>query len=84
MYPDDLIILGEEISKRLIDKLLMDLRVATNPHLEPREAEKFYKELMDRRRILWGPMEHGGTLDKQALDMLKAQLQNTSQAIKVK
>lgn len=76
--------MGEEITKRLIDKLLMDLRVATNPHLEAKEAKAFLQELLDRRRAIWGPDERSEKFDKDALDMLKAQLKNNSKAIKVK
>lgn len=62
----------------------MDVRVATNPHLEESQAKAFLQDLLDRRRQLWGPDEHGGTLDKDALDLLKAQLKNNSKGIQVK
>jgi hypothetical protein len=62
----------------------MDLRISTNPHLDPKEAEKFLNQLMDRRRSLWGPAVSDAPLDKAALEMLKGQLKNNSKAIKVK
>lgn len=77
-------ILGEQITKRLINKILMDLRIATNPHLQEPEAKKLVDELMAQRRALWGPAEHGGTLDKSTLDMLKDRLKKNSNSIKVK
>lgn len=76
--------LGEEITKRLVDKLLMELRIATNPHLEQDEAKKLLQELLDRRRELYGPDEHGEELDKEALDALKQQIQNNSKLLKAK
>lgn len=77
-------ILGENITKRLVDRLIMDLRISTNPHLEGREATKFVEELLDRRRAIWGVEEHTASLDKEALEMIKRQLKNNSKAIKVK
>lgn len=77
-------ILGENITKRLVDRIIMDLRISTNPHLDGREATKFVEELMERRRSIWGVEEHGGALDKETLEMLKLQLKNNSKAIKVK
>lgn len=62
----------------------MDLRVSTNPHLEPIDAKAFLEELLDRRKALWGPDVHGGSIDTAALDLLKSQLKNNSKAIKVK
>lgn len=76
--------MGEEIAKRLIDDLLMQLRISTNPHLEPAKAEEFLKDLLDRRRAIWGPMEHNDKFDKEAFDALKQTLQNESKSIKVK
>lgn len=77
-------ILGENITKRLVDRLIMDLRISTNPHLEAREATKFVDELMERRRAIWGVDEHAGSLDKEALEAFKLQLKNNSKSIKVK
>lgn len=68
----------------MLDRLLMDLRISTNPHLEPKEAEKFLKDLLDRRRALWGPAENDVPLDRAALDSLKNRLKKESNAIKVK
>lgn len=52
--------------------------------MEPAEAKKFVDDLMDRRRALWGPEISDAPLDKQALELLKQQLQKSSKAIKVK
>lgn len=79
-----MIILGEEITKRLIDGLMLDLRISTNPHLEEQQQKAFLQDLLDRRRQVWGPDDHSGDLDKSALEALKAQLKNNSKAIKVK
>lgn len=84
VYPDDLILLGEQITKRVVDQLLMDLRIAHNPHTEVEEAKKLFRELLDKRRELWGVTEHIGELDREALDALKGQLKKTSNSIKAK
>lgn len=62
----------------------MDLRISTNPHLDEQQAKQFMQELLDRRRAVWGPTEHGAELDKEALELLKSRLKNDSKAIKVK
>ena len=77
-------ILSEAITKRLIDRITMDLRIASNPHLKPEDQKAFIKELQDRRRALYGVGENTAPLDKAALDMLKSQLKNSSKAITVK
>lgn len=77
-------LLGENITKRLVDRLIMDLRISTNPHLEGREATKFVEELLDRRRAIWGVDDRATSLDKEALEMIKRQLKNNSKSIKVK
>lgn len=77
-------LLSERITKRLISKIIMDLRIATNPHLEQPEAKKLIDELQERHRAVFGVPDHAGELDKEALDMLKAQLKNNSKAITVK
>lgn len=77
-------ILSEAITRRLLDQIIMDLRVSSNPHLKPEDQKSFIKELQDRRRSLYGVAENTAPLDKDALEMLKAQLKNNSKAIKVK
>lgn len=62
----------------------MELRISSNPHLEGQEQKKFIDELLERRRALYGPTEHSAQFDKDALELLKSQLKNSSKAIKVK
>jgi len=62
----------------------MDLRIATNPHLKEEEAKKLLTELLNRRREIWGPDERSDKFDKQAFDLLRQQLKNSSKSIKVK
>lgn len=84
VYPDELIYFGEQISRRVIDQTLMDLRIASNPHIDPAEAKSFAQDLLDRRRAIYGIEDNAAPLDKEALELLKAQLKNTSKAIAVK
>lgn len=77
-------LLGENITKRMVDQLLMDLRIATNPHLGEADQKSLVEELLSKRRALYGPNVSHAPLDKAALDLLKSQLKNSSKAIKVK
>ncbi len=77
-------LLGEQITKRLIDKTLTEIRIATNPTLDPAEATKFVEELMDKRKALWGTPANNAPLDKEALLLLKDRLKNSSKSIAVK
>ncbi len=71
VYPDDFILLGELISKRIIDKVLMDFQIAHNPHREPEKAQEFADELMEQRRKIYGFDVNHAQLDRAALDKLK-------------
>lgn len=76
--------MGEQISKRMIDQILMDLNVVGTPHMEPEKAQEFVDELLQRRRDIYGVEENTAPLDKEGLDALKAMLKDSSQAIAVK
>lgn len=84
VYPDELILLGEQITKRVIDKILMDVKIAANPHTEEAAAKAFVQDLLDKRREIWGAQDNVAPLDKEAFHIFKQQLQNTSKSIKVK
>lgn len=66
-------ILGEKITRRLLDKLIMDVRIAHNPHMEEAKAKELIEELIDQRRRLLGVEVNTAPLDRAALDALKSQ-----------
>lgn len=59
--------------------MIMDLRIISNPHLEPETQKQFVSELMNRRRVLRG-IHASAKLDQGALDRLKEQLRRESKS----
>lgn len=70
------------IALRELDSIITQLRIATNPHLEPNDAREFAESLMTRRRQMIGIQEE--QLDRKGLSRLKEQLKKESKTIKVK
>lgn len=50
MYPEDVVLLSEEIKNRQLDEYIIQLRIATNPHLDPKEARTFAETLVSMKR----------------------------------
>lgn len=82
VYPEDVIILQDKIMLRQTEDLITQLRITTNPHLQPAEQKEFAEQLMARRRRITGIQDD--QLDRAALNRLKNQLKKESKAVKVK
>lgn len=82
VYPEDLAILQDKIRLRQIEATITNLRISSNPHLEPNEAKSFAESLMAQHRQLIGVIDE--PLDRGGLQKLKQQLKKESKSIKVK
>lgn len=76
--------LSDEIQKRQIDDWLIQVRITTNPHLEPKNARPFVESLLAQRRRLHGDADPQAQLDLDAVKSLKDQLSKESRSIGVK
>lgn len=43
-------LLSEEIKNRQLDEYIIQLRIATNPHLDPKDARMFAETLVNMKR----------------------------------
>lgn len=78
-----MIILEDFIYERQANDYLVQIRIATNPHLKKEDQQAFINELMARRRQVGGIKEE--KIDRAALDRLRKTLKNESRSkIKVK
>jgi hypothetical protein len=84
VYPDELLLLTDRIHKRQLDAMIAQLRITTNPHLKPDEANELAEELMSQRRRLHGFVDMDAQLDKEGLEALKDSLKKSSKSIRVK
>lgn len=71
VYPTDLFWLVPAMSLRQIDNVIMDVRVATNPHLEQDNARLLLDELLAKRRMYAPEEQQDREFDKSKLDELK-------------
>jgi hypothetical protein len=85
VYPDELFQLTTAISRRQTDNMLAQLRIVTNPHLEPADRKALVDELMERRRVLYGGSAiDDSKFDKEGFEALRQDLGRGSKSIGVK
>ena len=71
------------ISERKAQEYLVQVRVATNPHLKPEDQQRFVNELVAMQRSIRGV--ETGKLDKAGLARLRDRLNKESRSkVKVK
>lgn len=84
VYPDDLFYLQKEIRRRQIDKIMIDWRIANNPHTEEKAQREFAEELLNQRKDAYGVQISAAPIDTEALDELKNMLSKNGSNIAVK
>jgi hypothetical protein len=84
VFPDDLLILSDRITKRQLDKVIMDYRLISNPHLEEKEAKKLAEELYEKRQKLWGHEINYEPLDIEGFNAWRDEMKKDSISITAK
>jgi len=59
----------------MIDAMLVQLRIISNPHIEPEEATRFVQSLLNKRKR-FAPDNNTDELDRDNLEKLRAILNN--------
>lgn len=70
IYPDELIQLSRIIRDRKASEYLMQLRIVTNPHFEPKDQKDLFTQLQAMRE----EKAQSKGLDKKAFDALRAEI----------
>lgn len=84
LYPIDLILYSDRISRRKVSGYIMEANIAILPHRKPEDAQNFMNALYERRSELEGVAPETQKLDRAGLAALKAQLADNSKTVKVK
>jgi hypothetical protein len=64
--------------------VIVKLRIATNPHLEAKDAQEFADTLMQERATLYDLEDVAPELDIEGIESLKQHLQKSRSSIGVK
>lgn len=84
IFPDDLFMLANKIAKRQLNKIIMNFRITSNPHMEEQEARKLGEELFEKHRDLWGLHVEISPLDTSAFDTWRDEMKKESNSITAK